>query len=247
MLLLASLLLHFVLFQETSLWYVSNLRQKRTHWGCCPSLCWWLWACGCRGADTRAQTPAAAPGRTWTGGCCTSGCESLPSADRIRPRSAQREAVGGACHLQGRGQICSFKSLVKLKLKPTDSILTITFTGFPTNHQVEGAHSAEGYLLGQIVDGIRASVAEHHCLAQQRSGWTQLKLLLLQNASNILYLTTLFVFLDCEKVKDLKGQTWGLSVMSMYILLEDASGHASVSVRENILNRDHSERRSSSS
>ena len=39
------------------------------------------------------------------------------------------------------------------------------------------------------------------------------------------------------------GLTCGLSVTSTYTLLEEASGHASVRVRENILNSDHSEGR----
>lgn len=65
-------------------------------------------------------------------------------------------------------------------------LFSLTLTGFPADQQVEGAHSAEGDLLGQIVDGESSSVPQHHCLAQQGGGRAQLKLLPLQNHITIL-------------------------------------------------------------
>lgn len=59
--------------------------------------------------------------------------------------------------------------------------LRLTFSGFPADQQVEGAHGAKGDLLGQIINGEGSSVPQHHCLGQQGSSWAQLKLLPLQN------------------------------------------------------------------
>lgn len=71
-----------------------------THWVCCPFLYWWWWACGCRGAGTRVPTPAAAPGKTCKGGCCTSACGFRPCAARNQPRNARRAVGDAAGHLQ---------------------------------------------------------------------------------------------------------------------------------------------------
>lgn len=60
-------------------------------------------------------------------------------------------------------------------------LFSLTLTGLPADQQVEGAHSAKGDLLGQIVDREGSSVPQHHCLAQQWSGRAHLKLLPLQN------------------------------------------------------------------
>lgn len=60
-------------------------------------------------------------------------------------------------------------------------LFSLTLTGFPADQQVEGAHSAKGDLLGQIVDREGSSVPQHDCLAQQRSGRAHLKLVSLQN------------------------------------------------------------------
>lgn len=61
-------------------------------------------------------------------------------------------------------------------------LVSLTLTGFPADQQVEGVHSAKGDLLRQIVDRKGPSVPQHHCLAQQGSGWAHLKLLPLQNS-----------------------------------------------------------------
>lgn len=62
-------------------------------------------------------------------------------------------------------------------------LFSLTFTGLPAHQHVEGAHGAKSDLLGQIVDRESPPVPEHYSLAQQGSGWAQLKLLPLQNDS----------------------------------------------------------------
>ena len=60
-------------------------------------------------------------------------------------------------------------------------LFSLTLGGFPADQQVEGAHGAEGDLLGQVVDGEGSSVPQHHRLAQQGGGRAQLEHFPLQN------------------------------------------------------------------
>lgn len=236
-----------------------------THLACCPFPYCWRWVCGCKDEDTRARCPAEGQEKTCMDGCCTSGCESPPSAAHNQPHNAQRGARGAACHLHGGEEyetlgflLCRKKNMTikcckervrivefapkttcilseKKKKTPDkhphlrkkdmqfqvlnrrapentsssyisensikpfflhyrkfilsgllhkavshDLLLSHTFTRFPSNQQIEGTHGAKGDLLGQIVNREGPPVPRHHCLAQQWSGWCQLKLLALE-------------------------------------------------------------------
>lgn len=61
-------------------------------------------------------------------------------------------------------------------------LFSLTLSVFPADQQVEGVHSAKGDWLHQVVDRKGSPVPQHHCLAQQGSGWAHLKLLPLQNS-----------------------------------------------------------------